>query len=288
MMARRARRNWTADEDAALRQLWPSTMPMRALMERFDREDATIRQRAATLGLGKRPRLPPKAPAEGSSGRVADSGWSSEAFERAKALWLKGDSAAQIGVALGCSRSSVIGKMSRAGVASPKQNKASNRTRVHTGKIAKARAGQPAKPRDARTDQAQLRGKTATFGALGLPAARPIKVALPPPPPAPISLEFARPFDDCPAGRCRWPLWGNVPFAAVPAEQRLYCGAPVRAEDRRRSGEPVSAVYCEGHCAIGYVPAHVSRTTREKPLPRDMAESQRYGRNGRSGLGGAA
>jgi GcrA cell cycle regulator len=79
----------------------------------------------------------------------AGSGWSPARIERARAMWLAGESAAVIGKALGVTRNAVIGKLARLGVARPDAVSRANReagARKGAGVSATARAKAPARP----------------------------------------------------------------------------------------------------------------------------------------------
>lgn len=168
--------------------------------------------------------------------RFAGGPWTRERIALLKRRWSRGASAREIAKALGgMSRSAVLGKVRRLGLAqSPRHGAARRRTtaaeadryareRVPQGRSASRVGERP--PREQRSLSARAGG------------GRPHAVDLPVD--ADIPLSRRRSLLELDRHTCRWPICGPG------SPQVLFCGA------EPRKGKP----YCATHCARAYLPA---------------------------------
>lgn len=151
----------------------------------------------------------------------ANSPWTDERIGRLIKLHAAGLSYAEIGAALGMSRSAAIGKAARLGLGVP------------PGEIARRQAQAMAVANGVRLERqrtaASPRSATRKIGVREM-RALPELVCAPVPESHPCTLMDLGPRS------CRWPLWGDD------EEQKLYCGAVT--DDER--------AYCEVHHLIAH------------------------------------
>ncbi len=172
--------------------------------------------------------------------------WTDERIARLRLLWEGGHSQGDIAATLGCTRSAVGGKVMRLGltrsadVAERNSQRARDASAKRLGSAAnKARKLQAARDRAAREAEAPA-GKAGRVRPMRRIAAAPVAVASPSGP---------MPIDDRRPGRCCWPLWGHVPVASLPAEERLVCHDPVGTRAGPH-GQRIPDSYCPAHRAL--------------------------------------
>lgn len=159
--------------------------------------------------------------------------WTDERKDEVKRLWLEGRSAGMIGIALGVSRSAIIGIVHR------------NRETWGIGHRSKAPlTRKPRKPRAAVQRTAQPKA-TKQHPWRGRPV---IPKPLPAPPPE-LPTTGTAAFIDLRPGQCLYPM------SDEPQTHRsMYCGRPREGDD---------TPYCGGHRAICRQPLGNSRLARE-------------------------
>ena len=157
--------------------------------------------------------------------------WTPERLARAKALYLKGRTAAQIAASLGgVTRNAVIGIV--------------HRKKWNEGK----RPNPPAAPklmppkRAERLVAAQLKpvGGRGFVSAPVRPRGPSRPVTLPPPAKSKAPVHQA----ELKVGQCRFPLWPHFGPKPAPAD-RFYCGAPVQADGSSWCADCAAIVFAE-------------------------------------------
>jgi GcrA cell cycle regulator len=99
-----------AARDDLILALWNAGTPLARIRARAACGGEVVTRTLARLSAAGRPVAGPRRAPEGYAK------WTPERVERAKALWLKGETAEAIGRALGLGRGAVIGKLTRLGV----------------------------------------------------------------------------------------------------------------------------------------------------------------------------
>jgi len=223
------------------------------------------------------------------------SAWTAEDDARLRALWDAGHSLIQIGVRMGRSKNSVVGRAHRLRLAprpSPIVPKGTARAPRSTGRFVRrnsaaalerarqitetARAATPGvyarqaggegmsqSPPAGHLVPAQAGDPTAAVPAARGCEAVGLDVSSLTSPAAPASVpRVSLPRE---ARGCRWPLWGDRE-----RPDHRYCAAPVR---RRPDGEP--CVYCADHAARAY-------TRHQEPTPGHQVTRSTFAWGGRA------
>lgn len=236
-MARGRETKWTPAADATLRAMWPDLAnTVEAIGDRLGGSASWVRRRARDLGLPERPRGGNRAREQ------RQTGWGPVEIDRMLAMARDGKSAREIGLALGRTKSAVIGQMHRQGVnrSAPAYRLAKSQSQIERAKRAAAKAAGSATGGGKAAPGA---GEWAAGGRMGRP---PVPDAASPPPASPAGDALARlraerrraHYDALPLSRtpCAW-IEGD-PLAP----DHRVCGAPAVA------GKP----YCRAHCCRAY------------------------------------